>query len=140
MINIPMPLNGEIMNASRPLDLTKPVQTRDGREVRIYATDGRKPHTLHGAMNEDGEWVLASWFPDGIWCSGGGDSRDLINVPAKRKGWEALYRLPDKDDTQAAKICEEAVMQPSFVYDTEEAAARYNPNAIAIIAIEWEEP
>jgi hypothetical protein len=45
----------------------KQYRTRDGREVRIYATDGTEPHPIHGAVldEEEGGWEPYSWTDDG---------------------------------------------------------------------------
>ena len=45
----------------------KTYRTRDGREVRIYATDaGRNNNIVHGATHDAGwGWVPHVWLPDG---------------------------------------------------------------------------
>ena len=43
----------------------KQYRTRDGREVRIYATDGGYPCTVHGAVFIDGKWMVVWWREDG---------------------------------------------------------------------------
>ena len=67
------------------LDLTKKLQTRDGREVRIYATDGGGQYPIHGAVLEDGVWEPETWTIDGVHCVGMQCKLacDLINVPVK---------------------------------------------------------
>ena len=49
------------------IDINKKYRTRDGREVRIYATDGIHPHEVHGAIKStisDG-WIYYAWSADG---------------------------------------------------------------------------
>jgi len=49
------------------IDKNKIYKTRDGREVRIYATDGIHPHEVHGAIKStvsDG-WIYYAWSADG---------------------------------------------------------------------------
>jgi hypothetical protein len=49
------------------IDINKTYRTLDGREVRIYATDGTPPHEVHGALKStasDG-WIFYSWRADG---------------------------------------------------------------------------
>ena len=49
------------------IDKNRTYRTRDGREVRIYATDaGINQNLIHGAT-KDGEigWVAHVWLPDG---------------------------------------------------------------------------
>ena len=50
------------------LDFTKPetLQTRSGRPIRIYATDGGGHFPIHGAwQNENGGWNSAEWTWEG---------------------------------------------------------------------------
>ena len=44
------------------IDLTKQYRTRDGREVRIYATDASGSYPVHGAVKDGDIWVEYSWF------------------------------------------------------------------------------
>lgn len=45
----------------------KEYKTRDGSRARIYATDGRGPWPIHGAIfeNEGDGWVMNSWSSEG---------------------------------------------------------------------------
>ena len=46
------------------IDINKKYSTRDGREVRIYATDGGdlfEGQTIHGAILNGSNWVFAIW-------------------------------------------------------------------------------
>ena len=49
------------------IDKNKQYRTRDGREVRIYATDGCNGHRVHGAIYEGkaSGWAHRAWFKDG---------------------------------------------------------------------------
>jgi hypothetical protein len=49
------------------IDKSKTYRTRDGREVRIYATDGVMPRPIHGAVKSSyaTEWHLHEWYEDG---------------------------------------------------------------------------
>ena len=61
------------------IDLTKPVQTRDGREVDLYNKE-----RMHGAVKDsDGTWCLWKWHQDGDSVSPLDRSYDLVNVPPK---------------------------------------------------------
>jgi len=42
-----------------------PARTRDGREARIYATDGGGDFPIHGASLNDGQWSAECWMRDG---------------------------------------------------------------------------
>ena len=71
----------------------KQYRTRDGREVRIYATDGGLGQSMiHGATYDGGcEWVPRVWFPDG--SHENISHFDLIEVKPriKRTVWLNVY-------------------------------------------------
>jgi len=78
------------------IDQTKKYRTRDGKEVRVYATDGAVPYSVHGATLNDGEWVVFTWTAGGEYAAGSSNKRDIIEVREKLtvSGWVNLYRLP----------------------------------------------
>ena len=58
------------------IDLTKPVQTRDGREVEMYNKE-----RMHGAVRlSNGIWHCLSWQKDGSTALELDRSYDLVNV------------------------------------------------------------
>ena len=68
------------------IDINKKYRTRDGREVRIYATDGAPSGVIHGAIKSE---YSDGWFPY-IWGESGKHYKDhvldLIEVrPRHRK-------------------------------------------------------
>ena len=76
------------------IDKNKVYKTRDGREVRIYATDGgESKNGVHGAIKWDWGWGNTVWYPNGGYLSGLGDPRDLIEVRPriKREVWVNVY-------------------------------------------------
>jgi hypothetical protein len=77
------------------IDKSKQYRTRDGREVRIYATDGgNHADYVHGAIKEKGGgWAPYQWYSHGGYLSGTGDPRDLIEVKPriKREVWVNVY-------------------------------------------------
>ena len=82
----------------------KQYRTRDGREVRIYATDGTGGYAVHGAILKpiddqpynDNEWSLTCWSEDGKHIR---DKYDLIEVKPrhKRTVWLNVY-TPDNNE------------------------------------------
>lgn len=72
---------------NKPLDFTKPVQTRDGRNVRILCTDGGGEYPVIGycdPLEGDGDEgrIIGCWLLSGKTVSFGGDHElDLINAP-----------------------------------------------------------
>jgi len=83
------------------IDINKKYRTRDGREVRIYATDGDGDPLTHGAIKDYYRWSAAVWKNDGKWlwsASSFGEpsqSLDLIEVPPrhKRTVWVTVYPM-----------------------------------------------
>ena len=75
------------------LDLTKPIQTRDGRPVTLITTQGRAPWPLVGYISD--KTSPDCWHRDGSYdhsCPLG--ITDIINVPEpKRSGkvWVNIY-------------------------------------------------
>ena len=67
----------------------KTYRTRDGREVRIYATDGHETYPIHGAIMDQG-WCPHHWTHDG---RGAFTRFDLIEVKPriKRTVWLNVY-------------------------------------------------
>jgi hypothetical protein len=63
----------------------KTYRTRDGREVRIYATDGGGVHCVHGAVRNPEGWAMCSWSLE--------SSCDLIEVKPRNKNtvWLNVY-------------------------------------------------
>lgn len=70
------------------LDLTKPLQTRDGRPVRVYSCKGNYLDSIHGAIFENCSWVSHDWNQSGNTHCGEISHHDLINVPPKRFRYE----------------------------------------------------
>lgn len=70
----------------------KTYRTRDGREVRIYATDGSGSRPIHGAVNRNNRWVAHTWESNGNYGCYEIDD-DLIEVKPriKRTVWLNVY-------------------------------------------------
>jgi len=66
------------------IDKNKTYKTRDGREVRIYATDGGGCWPVHGAIKtkDSGVWVNYCWSANG---SALYSELDLIEVRPRHK-------------------------------------------------------
>jgi len=77
------------------IDINKKYRTRDGREVRIYATDGPNTQNIHGAVKDSDGWTLSAWYIDGVYTRAErkGGPRDLIEVSPrhKRTVWVNVY-------------------------------------------------
>ena len=82
------------------IDINKTYRTRDGREVRIYATnEDCDVASVHGAIKAtDGVWHVYSWSKNGRSILGREqDNKDLIEVRPrhKRTMWVNVYGSPD---------------------------------------------
>ena len=86
------------------IDKSKTYRTRDGREVRIYATDGAEPTPVHGAIqsNIDSQWHHYRWYSNGRSSHNPNafDMEGLIEVRPRhqRTVWLNVYkdRLPNE--------------------------------------------
>ena len=86
------------------IDINKKYRTRDGREVRIYATDGVGCCAVHGAVYQATDWGTVSQSISGqkewcvtVWDISGkhiSSSFDLIEVRPrhKRTVWLNVYK------------------------------------------------
>jgi hypothetical protein len=64
----------------------KQYKTRDGRDVRIYATDGGGSYPTHGAIKRGEGWISASWGSGGYVVSPCREMQDdLIEVKQRMK-------------------------------------------------------
>ena len=62
----------------------KTYRTRDGREVRIYATDGGQAYNVHGAVHHIAlGWICHTWLSNGR--SNMHENCDLIEVKPRHK-------------------------------------------------------
>lgn len=76
---------GDLAPQAPTLNFNRPLQTRDGRNVRIYRTDAPGRYPIHGAILEsDGLWDLTEWSRSGgyIFHDTIPNNGDLVNVPA----------------------------------------------------------
>jgi len=88
----------------------KTYRTRDGREVRIYATDGDNGGIIHGAVFSNG-WQFRLWYSDGCYDRDVESNLDLIEVKPriKRTFWMNVYPengIRPYEDKYVADSCE----------------------------------
>jgi hypothetical protein len=72
------------------IDINKKYRTRDGREVRIYATDGSEGYRVHGAVKDSKGWHCMHWKSCGSVCSIQ-SSTDLVEVVMLPEYWVVFY-------------------------------------------------
>jgi hypothetical protein len=78
------------------ISMDKEYRTRDGREVRIYATDGIGHQSVHGAYRDvNGAWAMWLWSKEGVGTVGYAEDGviDLVEVKPriKRTVWVNVY-------------------------------------------------
>lgn len=75
------------------IDKDRTYRTRDGREVRIYATDGRGEFQIHGAIKTDIGWSCSEWKLNGQSYANRSGPNDLIEVRPrhKRTVWLSMF-------------------------------------------------
>jgi len=132
-----------MMTKNCVLDLTKPVQTRDGRKVEILRT----PKFLIIAFIEDetnpSKWVLRTFHENGNFLDGYESGEDLFNIPpakVRKEGWVNIY--PVKEPRR-----KDLIAHQSGVFKTKQLAEgaakrgneRYTPWPVCTTKIEWEE-
>lgn len=71
----------------------KKYRTRDGREVRIYATDGWGDYPVHGATLRNGQWEINTWTLDGTDWGNENSYFDLVEVKPRieRTVWLHIF-------------------------------------------------
>jgi hypothetical protein len=89
------------------IDIKKQYRTRDGREVRIYATDGRGPRAIHGAVWYDEQWNQHQWRNNGKWDLYKDDCSDLIQVKPRIK--KPVYLHIFENGNIIARDCEDVL-------------------------------
>jgi len=93
------------------IDINKQYRTRDGREVRIYATDGGGRNAIHGAIKLEDGWIYQVWPKSGRYFEDEeGDEVeecriDLIEVRPrhKRTVWVNMYGTGIVGETCSSK-------------------------------------
>lgn len=79
------------------IDKNKQYRTRDGREVRIYATDGSGNDCVHGAYGNNSKgWHVTTWDAQGQYLGPYVESvHDLIEVKPRYRIEQWVNVYPD---------------------------------------------
>lgn len=87
------------------------VRTRDGRQVRIYATDHCGPWSMVGAVlrPDTGEWATCDWRLDGGVYTADESKRDLVLVPETSEYYLVLSRYKGTDHVHTFRHLDSAV-------------------------------
>lgn len=73
------------------VDLTKPVQTRDGRKARILATNLNSEKPIVGVVKEEDSDRVVTYYKNGRCYVFSSCPDDLVNVPERVSRWINLY-------------------------------------------------
>ena len=76
------------------ISMDKYYRARNGRAVRIYAVDCGGDYPVHGAIFQDGIWVIIHWKLDGKYLGGPSEhGYDLIESKPRiqREYWLNVY-------------------------------------------------
>ena len=79
---------------TKPFDPTKPVQTRDGRKVRILCIDRKDDiDPIVGLVDDNGRERISSWRENGKYYHNreGIYGYDLVNIPEHKSAWGNVY-------------------------------------------------
>ena len=86
---------GSKTEGAEMIDINKKYRTRDGREVRIYATDGGGRNPVHGSIKEEDGWIFQVWPKSGRYFEDDDEDYriDLIEVRPRHKWkvWMNIY-------------------------------------------------
>ena len=85
------------------IDINKKYRTKDGEEVRIYATDGGGSYPVHGAVKTAGGWYYVVWTNGGSVFKAGSDPADLVEVGMLPEYWVVFY---NRDNHPRITQCE----------------------------------
>jgi hypothetical protein len=109
------------------VDLTKPVQTRDGRKVRILCTDANSAAgpIVGLVLNSPNQEYVEHWFSDGAFMADKTwDDRDLVNAPPPKRKVKVevrLYLVANQIRAHACASCDDDRWHPAL--DGREIAA-----------------
>ena len=100
----------------------KQYRTRDGREVRVYATDGIEGRSVHGAVMCSHGWVGHCWTKDGRNMNSFNQPEDLVEIRPRHK--RTIY----------VNVCKSAC---HYGYDTrsDAQAAKCGDRQLALVAV-----
>jgi len=100
----------------------KTYRTRDGREVRIYATDGGGDYPVHGSVKTNDGWRSRTWVSNGQVGPFENDG-DLIEVKPriKRTVWLNVYEhLIRASETPIQQFLQKPLARVKVEIDCEE--------------------
>ncbi len=113
------------------IDFNKPVQTRDGRKVRILCTDAKCGMPIVAlVMANTGTEVPVAYYKDGAIFNSTNDSgADLINVPEEHTVWVNIQKAHKEG------------LEPglAILHKTRMIADNYAVNRIACIKVTYTE-
>jgi len=89
----------EVKEVKAMISMDKKYKTEDGSEVRIYATDGKKPYLVQGAVKVCGQWEVQRWTKEGCFFNSTEPNKfDLVEIKSRiqRTCWVCVYPETDR--------------------------------------------
>jgi len=74
-----------------PIEVGKTYYTRDGRKVRIYATNSGGVYPVHGAYLMGEEWIGETWTSEGQWLEKEENNLDITHEKREPKDKELVW-------------------------------------------------
>lgn len=115
---------------NKPIDWSKPVQTVDGKPLRVLCTD-RAPHH-HPVVALDAAGAIRTYMIDGTLRGDGFRRPQAMNVPVMKHGWVNVFSTLDYANGPWAKI------YPSKA-EADDGMHPFSAPRVACKKIEWEE-
>ena len=129
---------------TKPIDFTKPVQTKGGAPVKILCTDAKCHYCVVGlVLNKSLNYErVYQWDLDGLWSEhpfGGTNENDLENVITRHTGWINIKH--DVTDSKVfSRFCSHVFTSLEAAREAaHEAAALGTSDAVTTIQVEWKE-
>lgn len=113
-------------------DPTKPVQTRDGKPVRVLCTDanltwGLNTHPIVALVSHDIRDELVRYFENGKLLEGTDSNYDLVNIPeVTKKYYRTYYTVGNGASDNSPQVTSSAEVSEQAARDNRNTARMYN--------------
>lgn len=113
-----------------PISMDKEYRTRDGKDVRLYASDGLGLRRFHGAYMLEGWWQICCWDESGSYNTG--------SIPHQRHALDLIEVKPRIKRAYWLNIYEMGKRTPVLYHYRADAEEHSQPDRIACIKLELE--
>jgi len=81
-----------------PIEVGKTYYTKDGRKVRIYATNSGGVYPVHGAYLMEEEWIGETWTSEGQWLEKEENDLDITHEEWEPADKELVWTWDDNQN------------------------------------------